>query len=255
MVFVATVLAAGPTRWSSVAAARLSPAPVVGACVAQLEPISATTTSDELVTVLAPTASSPRATLDLYRRAAGCWRRVLGPYRAFIGVDGLSSHHREGDGTTPTGLFGFGTTVYGSLSDPGVAYRYHRLTCGDWWDENTRSTRYNEFVHVARGVTPAFARGSEALWTEVPAYDYFAVIDYNRDPIVDGRGSGIFLHVSDGSATSGCVSIGRAQLVAVLEMLQPSLNPRILITTTAGLGQLVPSGATPRASSTTRPSR
>jgi len=238
MTLVVTVLATGLTVGSSGAAARLSPAPAVGACVPRLDSIPVNAVSGELVTVLAPTTSSRRATLDLYRRSAGCWRRALGPYPAFVGVNGLSSHHREGDGTTPTGLFAFGATMYGALTNPGVAYRYHRLTCGDWWNENPRSGLYNEFVHVACGVTPDFARGSEALWTEVPAYDYFAVIDYNTDPVVDGRGSGIFLHVSHGAATTGCVSIGRSHLVAVLQMLLPSLHPTILITTTAGFDQL-----------------
>ena len=84
---------------------------------------------------------------------------VAGPWRARVGRNGLSAHHREGDGTTPTGTFGIGPVVYGIDPDPGVACRYHRLVCGDWWDEDARSPTYNTFRHVACGATPPFGGG------------------------------------------------------------------------------------------------
>ena len=42
---------------------------------------------------------------------------------ALVGLNGLSAHHVEGDDTTPMGLFGFQSTMYGVLPNPGVAYR------------------------------------------------------------------------------------------------------------------------------------
>ena len=66
------------------------------------------------------------------------------------------------------------------------------------------------------------------------SYRYLAVIDYNTHPIVPGRGSGIFLHVSaSGRATLGCVSLTRAQLVTVLRWLDPAASPAIVIGTAA----------------------
>ncbi len=121
--------------------------------------------------------------------------------------------------------------MYGVLPNPGVAYQYHRLVCGDWWDEQSSSALYNHFVHVPCGTKPDFGGGSEALWQTVPSYDYLAVIAYNRNPIIPGRGSAIFLHVSDGQPTAGCVSIPAADLLRVLRALRPSLHPLIDITT------------------------
>ena len=150
-----------------------------------------------------------------------CGRRVAGPWRARVGWGGLSAHHHEGDGTTPLGTFRIGATVYGIARDPGTALRYHRLVCGDWWDEDARSPTYNEFRHVACGRAPPFAGGSEALWQATVAYREFAVVEYNASPRVAGRGSGIFLHDDTGRATNGCISLPRPSLLRLLRLLRP----------------------------------
>ena len=58
------------------------------------------------------------------------------------------------------------------------------------------------------------------------------VIDYNRFPVHAGAGSAFFLHVTNGEATAGCVSIPEASLVSIMRWLNPSVHPRILIGTT-----------------------
>jgi L,D-peptidoglycan transpeptidase YkuD (ErfK/YbiS/YcfS/YnhG family) len=119
--------------------------------------------------------------------------------------------------------------IYGISPNPGVAYRYHQIVCGDWWDEAPSSVMYNRFVHVPCGTAPPFGGDSEALWRVVPQYDYFAVIDYNNSPIVPGRGSAIFIHETVGSPTSGCVALRTAALLALLRWLRPPQHPRVVI--------------------------
>jgi L,D-peptidoglycan transpeptidase YkuD (ErfK/YbiS/YcfS/YnhG family) len=200
------------------------------ACSAVADSIVGTSKSGQLITVVAPTPRSQSATLEFFVRRGGCFRLDDGPYSALVGLNGLSSHHHEGDDTTPIGLFGFQSTMYGVLPNPGVAYPYHRLVCGDWWDEQSTSALYNHFVHVPCGTKPDFGGGSEALWETVPSYDYFAVIAYNRHPIVPGKGSAIFLHVSSGQPTTGCVSLPAADLLRVLRALRRNMKPLIDLT-------------------------
>ena len=169
------------------------------------------------IDVVAASTRSTTATLTV----RACGRRVLGPWHAHVGRNGLSARHREGDGTTPTGTFGFGPVVYGLASVPGLRLRFHRLSCGDWWDEDPASPSYNTFRHVACGRAPPFRGGSEALWQVTGAYRAFAVIAYNAAPVVPGRGSAIFLHVSTGRATNGCVSLPLPELLQVLRRLRP----------------------------------
>jgi L,D-peptidoglycan transpeptidase YkuD (ErfK/YbiS/YcfS/YnhG family) len=175
------------------------------------------------IQVTAPTVRSTIATLTVRE----CGKRVFGPWRARVGRNGLSAHHREGDGTTPTGTFRVGPVVYGIDPDPGVSLRYHRLACGDWWDEDPGSRTYNTFRHVPCGTSPPFGGGSEALWRITPAYRLFAVIQYNAAPVVPGRGSAIFLHVDTGRPTNGCVSLPINELRALLVKLRTGATIRI----------------------------
>jgi L,D-peptidoglycan transpeptidase YkuD (ErfK/YbiS/YcfS/YnhG family) len=169
------------------------------------------------IQVVAPSAHSTTATLTVRE----CGTRVLGPWRARVGRNGLSGNRHEGDGTTPTGTFGIGPVLYGLDHDPGVRLRYHRLVCGDWWDGDPRSRTYNTFRHVPCGTSPPFRGGSEALWRVSPAYRLFAFIRYNAAPVVPGRGSAIFLHVDTGRATNGCISLPLTQLRSLLVQLRP----------------------------------
>jgi L,D-peptidoglycan transpeptidase YkuD (ErfK/YbiS/YcfS/YnhG family) len=55
------------------------------------------------------------------------------------------------------------------------------------------------------------------------------VVEYNMHPVVPGRGSGIFLHVQIGKATSGCISLRRPALLRVLRWLDPASRAKISI--------------------------
>ena len=202
------------------------------ACPANLaNQLSSTGSAQQLVTVVAPRWSSTQGTLQAWRRSGGCWRAAAGPWTAWLGQHGISAHKREGDRTTPAGMFGFLPVMYGIAPTPGVHYRYHRVVCGDWWVEDSRSPWYNRFRHVPCGSKPPFRVTSEDMSRSPTAYRHLAVIAYNTSPIVSGRGSGIFLHVSTGRPTLGCVSLPLPQLLTVLRWLRPSRGPLIAIGT------------------------
>lgn len=183
----------------------------------------------QVVTVEAPSMTSTVASVSLWSRIGTCFVRVDGPWASSIGRSGLSSHKVEGDGTTPVGEYSIGPVMYGIAPNPGVAYQYHRLVCGDWWDEAPSSPMYNHFVHVPCGTAPPFGGDSEALWRVVPQYNYFAVVDYNASPIVPGRGSAIFVHETTGVPTAGCVALRTGALLTLLRWLRPVDHPMIVI--------------------------
>jgi L,D-peptidoglycan transpeptidase YkuD (ErfK/YbiS/YcfS/YnhG family) len=188
--------------------------------------------AQQLVTVQATSLRTTYASLRTWRREGSCWVAAAGPYRARLGRNGLSANRREGDGTTPTGTFAIGRTMYGNEPNPGVRFAYRRLRCGDWWDEDPRSPTYNSFQHVACGTRPPFAGASEGMWQQPRPYPFLAVIEYNTRPVVPGRGSGIFLHAQTGGPTIGCVSLRKDQLRTVLRWLRPAAKPAIWIGTT-----------------------
>ena len=205
---------------------------VAAACPADLANAIATPpTARQLITVEAKVARTTYAELRTWRRADGCWVAAAAPYSARVGKNGLSANRREGDGTTPTGTYRIGRTMYGNEPNPGVRFRYRHLRCGDWWDEDPASPTYNSFQHVACGTRPPFAGGSEGMWQQPRPYPYLAVVEYNMRPVVPGRGSGIFLHAQTGGPTIGCISLRKAELRAVLRWLRPADAPVIAIGT------------------------
>jgi len=227
--------------------------------VARAARLSIPAGADQLIVVSSPTDDPPDylASLRTYERANAHspWRPVFGPWRAETGSGHLlaAGARREGDHATPVGVFGIGATMYGNDRAPGgLHYAYHRLTCGDWWDEDPYSPQYNRFVHVSCGVTPAFAVWSEPLWTEAVAYPYFAVVQFNMNPTRTGQGalgSGIFLHSWVGGATQGCVALRKWQLLDILRWLRPAAHPVVEIGTDAQLAPMAAARARARGAS------
>jgi L,D-peptidoglycan transpeptidase YkuD (ErfK/YbiS/YcfS/YnhG family) len=189
----------------------------------------------QLITVEAAGTKATHATLRTWRRSKGCWVASGGPFPARVGHNGIRKNRREGDGTTPIGTFPIGRVMYGNDPNPGVKFRYKRLRCGDWWVEDPSSPAYNTFQHVRCGARPPFRTTTPGMWEERTAYSHLAVVEFNMDPIVPGRGSGIFLHAQTGGPTNGCISLRRADLVRVLRWLTPSAAPQIAIGTRIGL--------------------
>ncbi len=180
--------------------------------------------SGQLVTVTAASYGTTRAELTAYRWAGGRWRRVFGPWIAWIGRNGMArpDAKREGDGRTPAGTFGF-QFFFGVDPNPGVHFPYRRVYAYDVWDDDPSSPRYNEWVDVRYG-NP----GADPEPMDVSAYDYGAVIAYNtaRTP---GLGSAIFLHINIGTPTAGCVTLPVGELLEILRWLNPAASPRIVM--------------------------
>jgi L,D-peptidoglycan transpeptidase YkuD (ErfK/YbiS/YcfS/YnhG family) len=184
----------------------------------------------QLITVEAPTARATHASVRIWRRAGGCWAAAGGPFPARLGHAGVSASRREGDGTTPAGTFRIHPTMYGNEPNPGVRFRYRRVRCGDWWNEDPASPTYNTFQRLPCGAPPPF-RTEEGMWRNKRAYPYLAVVEFNMRPTVPGRGSGIFLHAQTGGPTRGCISLRKGELRRVLRWLRPGASPHIAIGT------------------------
>ncbi len=185
--------------------------------------------AQQVITVTAAAASSTTATLQAWRRTGTGWTRHGPSVAAWLGTAGFSTPASEGSAASPQGSFRL-ARAFGSDPDPGTALPYTHTTPADWWISQS-GPLYNTF-QTCRSNCP-FTQGSpnEHLYYAVPYYEYAVVIDYNSDPVVQGRGSAFFLHVTVGEPTQGCVSIDREQLVRILRWLRPAAHPRILMGT------------------------
>lgn len=182
--------------------------------------------AQQVISVIADQPGDTTATLTAYERSPEGWVQVHGPWKADIGGHGFApdGQKREGDLRTPTGAYDLGF-AFGVLADPGAKLEYRRITSSSIvWDDDPSSSRYNQWVDTA---TQSVGNDPEPMYNR-PAYDYGVVIDYNaaRTP---GLGSAIFLHVTKGTPTAGCVAIPEDDLVALLRWLDPAKRPRVVM--------------------------
>jgi len=208
-----------------------TPSPSPSRKTTALLPLRASTGSaTQVVTVVAPSTSSTTATLQAWSKNAAGWHRVGSAVPAHVGSNGLTPTPSEGESATPIGSFTL-TQAFGSAANPGTKVPYFRTDAGDWWVSDVNSQYYNTHYRCS-GSCPFDTGAGENLRDAGFVYTYAVVIDYNRAPVVKGAGSAFFLHVTNGQATAGCVSIPEASLVSIMKWLDPKAHPRILIGTT-----------------------
>jgi L,D-peptidoglycan transpeptidase YkuD (ErfK/YbiS/YcfS/YnhG family) len=177
----------------------------------------------QVVLVVNSDAASCEAAIYVLECISGQWRVVSGPVSGNIGRNGFAppGGKREGDGRTPSGIFGLGTAFgYPPAVDTGMAYRQSGED--DFWVNDVGSPDYNRWVKGARDGTSV-----ERMKRDDDLYKYGIVVEYNTDPVVRGLGSAIFLHVwvGAGAPTDGCVSMSEEAILLVLAWLDASAKP------------------------------
>jgi len=134
--------------------------------------------------------------------------------RCALGKGGVRAEKVEGDGATPAGLLPLRRIFYRAhhVPPPRCAMLIEPIAPTDGWCDDPSDGDYNRYVRL-----PHDARHEE-LWRRDELYDVVAVLGWNDQPVVKGRGSAIFLHVArpDYSPTEGCVAVALPDLTRLL---------------------------------------
>jgi L,D-peptidoglycan transpeptidase YkuD (ErfK/YbiS/YcfS/YnhG family) len=158
--------------------------------------------------------NSSHNTVSLWRLSGRTWVRVA-EWRGHNGEYGWSENHHAGDMHSPTGVYTL-HNAGGRLPNPGTRLTY----------------QYSPSLYALSGYS---ANG--AIRTHL--FDYVVAIDYNRvvgAPPTDDRrplgydhGGGIWLHVTNGNYTAGCVSNPENDMVLIERWLNPADHPVIVM--------------------------
>ncbi len=138
-----------------------------------------------------------------------------------MGRSGSRVRKREGDGATPVGIWPLRGVLYRAdrVTRPRTPLPVTPILPNHGWCDDVRDANYN------RPVPWPYRASAERLWREDHLYDIVAVLGFNDQPRIQGRGSAIFLHVAapDFSPTEGCVALALEDLVKLLEAPAPPL--------------------------------
>jgi L,D-peptidoglycan transpeptidase YkuD (ErfK/YbiS/YcfS/YnhG family) len=136
-----------------------------------------------------------------------------------LGRSGVSDHKLEGDGATPSGIFGLRNVLYRAdrVAAPDTLLPIAALSPQDGWCDAPDDPDYNRRV-----VLPHRTR-CESLWRDDHIYDLIAVTNYNEAPATPGKGSAIFMHIArDGyTGTEGCIAFSEPDLRLILAEIGP----------------------------------
>jgi L,D-peptidoglycan transpeptidase YkuD (ErfK/YbiS/YcfS/YnhG family) len=148
-----------------------------------------------------------------------------GARRAAIGPGGIAVKGGEGDGVTPIGAWPVREIFYRAdrVARPDVQLPLRAIAPDDGWCDAPDDPNYNRLV------TLPYPASAETMWRDDHLYDLVAVLGFNDDPVLPGRGSAIFLHLAkpDYANTHGCVALKYDDALAALEQLRP--GDRVLI--------------------------
>ena len=92
------------------------------------------------------------------------------------------------------------------------------------WCDDVHSKYYNTLIKFP------FKDGAEKLYLNNSIYDVIVVIDYNLKPIIKGKGSAIFLHISrrNYKPTKGCIAVTKKNIFTLLSRI--TNTTKIIIT-------------------------
>jgi len=140
-----------------------------------------------------------------------------------IGRNGTTYSKKEGDLFTPKGRFGIGPLYYRKdrivLGKCNIKKKIIKKNMG--WCDDVKSKKYN------REISLPYKYNAEKLYKNEKNYDIFINIKYNYSPVRKGKGSAIFLHITNKNykPTKGCIAIQKRDLLKIL----PKINKQTKI--------------------------
>ena len=147
-------------------------------------------------------------------------------FRCSIGKSGFSRSKKEGDFTTPLGEFKLGVLYFRKDRIKSVKSKLKKkiIKKNMGWCDDTKSKKYNQEISLP------FRYGAEKLFKKDSSYDIFINIKYNQNPIKKGKGSAIFLHLTNKKykPTHGCIAVLKKDLLKIL----PHINKKTKISIT-----------------------
>ncbi len=193
--------------------------------------VAAAADLEQLIVVEAHSREGITATVTMHEKQDGIWTEILRT-DGYLGYGGIDKE-REGDGKTPTGLYGL-SVAFGKKEDPGSILPYTQIDEKYWWVGDYDSQYFNQLCHEDMEgrdweLDPTV---SEHLW-DYKGYNYCLFVEYNTEGI-DQKGSCIFFHcIGEKLETLGCIAVAEEDMIFILQHLKE--GAKILIDTPENL--------------------
>ena len=140
-----------------------------------------------------------------------------------IGKNGLSSNKKEGDYTTPKGIFRLKKLYFRSDRLGRVKCKIPKkiITKNMAWCDDPNHKKYNEEIKIFK----KYHR--ECLYRKDNNYDYLISISHNHKKI-PYKGSAIFIHLTNNyKPTAGCIGLRMKDFEILLKLIDKKTKIKI----------------------------
>ncbi|MDA9697927.1 L,D-transpeptidase family protein [Candidatus Pelagibacter sp.] len=146
-------------------------------------------------------------------------------FKCAIGKKGSTIKKKEGDMKTPKGIFEIGNLYYREdrLKKPSTSLKTNiiRKKMG-WCNDVNYPKKYNKQIKINKKIT------HEKLNRKDSKYDLLIPIKYNFKKPKIGKGSAIFIHLTNNyRATAGCIALKKNDLLILLKLINRNTKIRI----------------------------
>ena len=147
-------------------------------------------------------------------------------FKCSVGKKGFSKNKKEGDYTTPRGIFELGNIYYRSdrIQKPQTKLKTIILKKDMGWCDDPKSKFYNKLIKIRKKTKFSY----EKLYRKDYKYDLLILIKYNYKKVIRNNGSAIFLHLTKNySKTKGCITLQKKDFLILLKVINKKTNIEI----------------------------
>ena len=136
-------------------------------------------------------------------------------FKCCVGKNGLNSNKREGDYSTPKGLFNLKKLYFRKdrVGIPRCKIQKKIIKKNMAWCDDPNDRNYNKEVVTFN------KKNKENFYRVDHKYDYLITISHN-DKKIPNKGSAIFIHLTDNyKPTSGCVALKKKDFEIMIKLI------------------------------------
>ena len=146
-------------------------------------------------------------------------------FRCALGKAGIKKKEKEGDNVTPKGIFKIIKMYYrpDKIKNIKTNIKKIKIKKNIGWCDDPSSRFYNQQINLPSKFS------YEKLYRNDNLYDLILVLNYNTNPIIENKGSAIFVHIAKKSytKTKGCIALKKKHLIELISIIKKNTKIKI----------------------------
>tara|TARA_A100000164_G_scaffold374419_1_gene407381 strand:+ start:276 stop:770 length:495 start_codon:yes stop_codon:yes gene_type:complete len=146
-------------------------------------------------------------------------------FKCCVGKKGLTNKKKEGDKKSPKGIFNIEDLYYrkDKIKKPNTSLKCIPIKKNmGWCDDMNNKKYYNKLIKIKKNIR------HEKLFRKDNKYDLLVPISFNRKRRVIGKGSAIFLHLTNNyNKTEGCIALKKSDFLILLRLIKKKTKIKI----------------------------